>query len=215
MQITRAEIDQLDRRKRANLINSITGIKPANLIGTKSALGIENLAIFSSVLHLGSNPPLIGLVTRPVGEVPRDTYANMKASGIYTINAVPNTKVEAAHFTSAKFDRHESEFEACGFEPTYIEGFEAPFVKDSPIKFGLNLVQEIPVELNGTIIMIGEIQHLIIEEGLISEEGYLNLDAAQIAGISGLNSYYDLSFIDTFPYAKKEDLGQLNQKSAS
>ena len=81
MHLSRADIDDLDSRRRANLINSVTGIKPANLIGTKSDARIENLAIFSSVLHLGSNPPLIGMITRPVGEVPRHTYQNIKERG--------------------------------------------------------------------------------------------------------------------------------------
>lgn len=206
MHLSRVDIDDLDSRRRANLINSVTGIKPANLIGTKSDAGIDNLAIFSSVLHLGSNPPLIGMVTRPVGEVPRHTYQNIKESGIYTINAVPIAKTEEAHYTSAKFDDNESEFEACGFEPHYEEGFEAPFVKESPIRFGLELVQEIPIELNGTVMLIGEIQRLYIADELIFEEGYIDLDRADIAGISGLNTYYNLSFKASYPYALKEDL---------
>ena len=206
MHLSRADIDDLDSRRRANLINSVTGIKPANLIGTKSDARIENLAIFSSVLHLGSNPTLIGMITRPVGEVPRHTYQNIKESGVYTINAVPIAKTEEAHYTSAKFDDNESEFEACGFEPHYEEGFEAPFVKESPIRFGLELVQEIPIELNGTVMLIGEIQRLYIADELIFEEGYIDLDRADIAGISGLNTYYNLSFKASYPYALKEDL---------
>ena len=208
MQLSRQQIDQLESRKRANLINSITGIKPANLVGTKSANGVENLAIFNSIVHLGSNPPLIGLIMRPVGEVPRHTYANIKASGHYTINAVPNDKTEAAHFTSAKFEEDESEFEACHFQPRYIGDFDAPFVKESPIKFGLSLVEEIPIRHNGTIFMIGEIMHLFIQDALISKEGYIDLDKVSVAGISGLNSYYDLKMIDTYPYAQKENLFQ-------
>ena len=50
---------------RAMLMNSVTGFKPANVVGTTSAAGVPNLAIFSSVVHLGSDPPLVGLVFRP------------------------------------------------------------------------------------------------------------------------------------------------------
>ena len=45
-------IKNADRIWRLNFINSVTGIKPANLIGSKSKNGKENLAIFSSVLGL-------------------------------------------------------------------------------------------------------------------------------------------------------------------
>ena len=62
-------IQDMDRVKRLNLINSITGISPANLIGTISNDSIENLSIFSSVIHIGSNPPLIGFILRPTKKI--------------------------------------------------------------------------------------------------------------------------------------------------
>ena len=55
MKLYRDDIINLDRFYRINLINSITGIKPANLVGTKNNIS-ENLAIFSSLVHNGSNP---------------------------------------------------------------------------------------------------------------------------------------------------------------
>ena len=110
MHLSNNQIKQLDRIYRLNLINSITGIKPANLIGSKSKDGISNVAIFSSVIHLGSNPALIGMVFRPQVETKRDTYRNILETETYTINHVPLSKTENAHFTSAKFDAEESEF---------------------------------------------------------------------------------------------------------
>lgn len=41
------DIEDLDKLFRINLINSCTGYKSANLIGTKSDEGIPNVAIFS------------------------------------------------------------------------------------------------------------------------------------------------------------------------
>jgi len=133
MHITRKDIDALNKIKRLNLINSITGIKPANLIGTADSLGTSNLAIFSSIVHIGSNPPLLGMIVRPTGEVARHTYANILDRGYYTINHVPNHMTEQAHQTSAKYDKEVSEFDACGFTEEYIDGFVAPFVKESAI----------------------------------------------------------------------------------
>ncbi len=206
MHFAKSDISALDKIFRLNLINSVTGIKPANLIGTVDKKGNTNLAIFSSVIHLGSNPPLIGFVTRPVGEVPRHTYQNIQNSGYYTINAVPIQMSAQAHYTSAKFDDTQSEFDTCGFTAEYIEGFVAPFVKESPLKMGLKLVEELPIERNGTQLLIGEIEHLVIEDSGIGTEGYLKLDELSIAGISGLNSYYSLNKRSEFPYARVEEL---------
>ncbi|MFT5678880.1 MAG: flavin reductase (DIM6/NTAB) family NADH-FMN oxidoreductase RutF, partial [Patiriisocius sp.] len=113
MKLTRKDIDALDSVSRLKIINAVTGIKPANLIGTMSEDGLTNVAIFSSVVHLGSNPPLLGFVMRPQGEVPRNTYQNIIKTGVYTINHIHPEFVERAHYTSAKFDANLSEFNRC------------------------------------------------------------------------------------------------------
>lgn len=206
MYLTKTDIEDLDKIFRLNIINSITGIKPANLIGTASQDNETNLAIMSSVIHLGSNPPYLGLILRPTGEVPRHTYENIVSTGYFTINHVEESFIGQAHFTSAKFERKESEFDACCFTPEFISNFPAPFVKESKLKIGLSLVQEIPIPLNGTQLMIGEVEHVIVPDHAIDEEGHINLASIKTAGISGLNSYYSLEHLQSFPYARKSNL---------
>jgi flavin reductase (DIM6/NTAB) family NADH-FMN oxidoreductase RutF len=212
MNFTEEDIKELDRFFRLNLINALTGIKPANLIGTISNVGEKNLAIFSSVIHLGSNPPLIGFIVRPTDEVPRHTYENIRENGFYTINHVHREFIEQAHYTAAKFDRAVSEFEVCRLTEEYVNDFPAPFIKESRLKLGMQLEQELPIALNGTILMIGSIKLAIVPDEIISDEGYLNLEKADDVGISGLNSYYALKKIADFPYARVEQLPDFSDK---
>ena len=58
-QITYTELMAMEQRKRAHLINSVGGFKSVCLIGTVDILGNTNLAIFSSIVHIGANPPLL------------------------------------------------------------------------------------------------------------------------------------------------------------
>jgi len=204
MYFSKRDIENLDRIKRLNIINSIAGIRPANLIGTTNN-NISNLAIFSSVMHLGSSPALMGFILRPEGEVKRNTYDNIKANGVFTINHVPHDKISNSHATSAKFPETESEFEHCDFKEQWLAGFDAPFVQESPLKIGLSFVQSIPIEINNTTLVIGQVQHLIIEQDIISDEGYINLETLNSIGVSGLNSYYKLSNLTTLPYARLND----------
>jgi flavin reductase (DIM6/NTAB) family NADH-FMN oxidoreductase RutF len=206
MHLTNQQIQDLERIYRLNLINSITGIKPANLIGTRSTDGVANVAIFSSVMHLGSNPALIGMVFRPQAEAKRDTYRNILETEHYTINHVPLTETENAHFTSAKFAADESEFEKCGFSEEYLTDFPAPFVKESRIKLGMKLQQMIPIEVNGTILAIGSVEHLFVPDELLAENGFIDLGKAESVGISGVNSYYKLEKVADYPYAKPNEL---------
>ena len=202
---TKEQLQALPKIFRLNLINSITGIKPANLIGTKSPRGLTNLAIFSSVVHLGSHPALLGLFVRPGDEVPRHSFENLKATGHYTINHVHADFIARAHQTSAKYPVEVSEFSACGFTEEYLPDFPVPFVQESPLKIGMRLVETLPIRANGTTLVIGEVQLLQLDQSILSTEGYLDLEASGAAGISGLNSYYRLQKIASFPYARPEE----------
>lgn len=206
MHLKATDIKAMEKIRRLNIINSITGIKPANLIGTASAEGQTNLAIFSSLVHLGSNPALLGFIVRPAGEEVRHTYENIKQTGCYTINQVQTSFAEQAHYTSAKFERTVSEFEACHFTEEYVEGFAAPFVKESLLKIGMELRQEIPLAINGTILLIGEVVQVMVPDEAVDEEGHIHLEQLNAAGISGLNSYYGLHKLVQFPYARAEAL---------
>lgn len=62
MHISKTDIEKLDRISRLNLVNSLSGFKSANVIGTRSTSGISNLAIVSSILHLSSSLAVIGFI---------------------------------------------------------------------------------------------------------------------------------------------------------
>ena len=205
MELTKKGIEELDRVTRLKIINAVTGIKPANLIGTAANTGVTNVAIFSSVVHLGSNPPLLGFMMRPQGDVPRNTYQNIIDTGYYTINHIHPDFIKRAHYTSAKFDASVSEFKRCNLTAQFIEGFKVPFVKESAFKMGLKFQQEVPIKINGTSLIIGEIEHLIIPDNAIDKDFNIDLTKSESVGISGLNSYYKTEKIAHFPYARVEE----------
>ncbi|MEC9187554.1 MAG: flavin reductase [Bacteroidota bacterium] len=202
------DILQMPKVKRLNIINSITGIKPANLISTIDERNRHNLAIFSSVVHLGSNPALIGFVLRPQEKIRRHTYGNILENGYYTINHLPNHKTLEGHYTSAKFDKETSEYDVCHFTPEFQHDFPVPYVKESFLKMGLKHVESIPIKYNGTVMIVGKILQVYVAKSSLSEEGYINLEKAKSVGISGLNTYYDLKKIDSYPYARPHELPQ-------
>lgn len=204
--ISRKNIDDFEKIYRINLINSITGIKPANLIGTQSKSGQTNLAIFSSVIHMGSNPPLIGMVSRPSGEVERHTLENIEATGYYTINHLRIEDHRNGHYTSAKFDRSSSEFEACDFDHYYSDSFTAPYVKQSKLGIGMQFIEALPIKRNGTVLILGEVKEVRLNGVEIEADGSLNLEELASAGISGLDTYYKMEKVAKHPFARVKDL---------
>lgn len=85
--ITHDEIMNMEKQERVHFANSIGGFKSVGLIGTKNKNNQTNLAIVDSILHIGSNPPLFGIVFRP-GVVERHTLENILETGFYTINHI-------------------------------------------------------------------------------------------------------------------------------
>lgn len=199
--ITGADLEQMNYLSRINLVNSITGYKSASLIGTKSTTGILNVAIFSSVTHIGSNPPLIGFVVRPTTVV-RNTYDNIKNTGFYTINHVNKNIIKDAHHTSAKYPSDISEFDKTTLNPEFRGAFYAPYVQEAVVKIGMVFREEIPIKLNGTLMILGEIQEIVFPEKYQLEDGFVDLNAAQTVCISGLDAYHLPQQLERLEYAR-------------
>ncbi len=198
---SRKDIDILDSRYRAHFINSITGYKSANLLGTKSPEGISNIGIYGTVTHLGSNPPLLGFIQRPT-TVPRNTYDNIRRTGLFTVNHVNENIIKPAHQTSAKYDVDISEFDRVELTEEYLDGFKAPYIKESVIKIGCTYQNEYYIKENECLLVIGSIQHIYIDEGIQSDDGWLNLEQAGTVAVNGLDGYSLPKVLDRLSYAE-------------
>ncbi len=197
------KMEAMESRYRANFINSVTGLKSASLIGTISENGIDNLAVFSSITHLGSNPPLLGFVMRPV-TVPRHTYKNIKDTGVFTVNHIHTDLIKQAHQTAASYGEETSEFEKTGLTSEVLNHFKAPFVKEAHIKIGCEYVNEYRITENDTILVIGAIKEIHIPQNTLMEDGWIDLSKANGVTINGLDGYAAAHLIDRYSYSKPE-----------
>jgi flavin reductase (DIM6/NTAB) family NADH-FMN oxidoreductase RutF len=194
-------IMSLDKNKRVQLINSLGGFKSVSLIGTSDLEGNTNLAIFSSIFHIGANPPLIGLIFRP-SPPERNTYNNIIDTGFYTINHINESIYRQAHQTSARYDQTESEFEITNLKSEYKDNFFAPYVAESNIQLGIEFKEKITIPINNTTMIIGEITQIYIPENCLSEDGFVDIEKANSITCSGLDSYHKTVQLDRLSYAK-------------
>jgi flavin reductase (DIM6/NTAB) family NADH-FMN oxidoreductase RutF len=201
MLITKENILEFEKLYRTNFVNSLSGFKSANLIGTVSMDGKTNLAIFNSVIHVGANPPALGFLMRPVS-VERHTYSNIKETGYYTINQIHKDIFRQAHKTSASYNKTISEFDASGLTAEFSEIIKAPYVKESKIKIGLKFVEEQKIKFNGTIFIVGEIVEVIFPDEAVSKDGYVDIEKAGTIAISGLDGYHETKRTARLSYAK-------------
>lgn len=194
-----------DKRDWTRIINCLSGFKSVNLVGTVNEKGEENLSVISSFFHLGARPPLMGFVVRPHSNLsPRHTLINLKELGFYTLNAMTKENHIKGHQASARYSKDESEFEMTGLKSVYKGGFRAPYVEGSPLQVGFKLVEVKDIEHNGTHIVIGEIVEMHIEEKMIKEDGFIDLEAGEILALSGLDSYHETKSLHRLSYAKPD-----------
>lgn len=188
-------------RFRANFINSITGYKSCTLIGTRSPGGSTNLAIFNSLMHIGSSPALIGFILRPL-TVRRDTFDNLMASGQFTVNQVSADIVRQAHQTSAKYEEGISEFAAVGLTEEYLDDHKAPYVAESQLKIGCSYKNHYTLEENGCLLVIGAVEHVYFPKEIQDPDGFLHLEKISAVSSMALDGYALPEFLDRYAYAK-------------
>ena len=204
MYFSQTDIKNLEQRYRSRFINCLSGVKSANLIGTIDAKKQANLAIVSSVVHLGAHPPLIAFVQRPT-DVARHTYENILVQKEYTINSVTTEIAAHAHQTSARYPKEVSEFEAVGLTPEFKGHCSAPFVKESPLKLHMKLVEVMPITVNKTKLVIGSVQGVYLPEEFLLPDGHFALEKLKISGIIGLDTYVNIQKEKRYSYAKPNE----------
>jgi len=196
-----SEIQSWERFYRANFINSLTGFKSVSLVGTADKSGQTNLGVFSNIVHIGSDPALVGYINRPRSAAPH-TLANIESSGVYTINHIHPSYLEKAHQASAKYAAEISEFDEIGLTTEFEKTIAAPFVKESRVKYALSLQEIIPIPLNKTYLVIGKIEMVKLEDNYVSPDGFIDLHRADTICSNGIDSYYLTQPVGRFQYAR-------------
>lgn len=204
------QISEMEKFYRISLMNSISGYKSVNLLGTTNANGITNLCPVSSVFHMGSNPPLLGMVIRPEREH-NDTLQNIRLVGQYTLNNILPEWYVQAHQTSASYPSGVSEFDVCGFKKIYASKFKAPFVAQSTIRIGMELREIIDAEINGTTIIIGEIVLILADDAVIGMDGFVDHLKAGTLVVAGQDRYYLPQAVGRLSYAKPGEVPNVSE----
>jgi flavin reductase (DIM6/NTAB) family NADH-FMN oxidoreductase RutF len=195
------QLMDMEQRKRAQFINSISGFRSVALIGTTDTKEQTNLAIFSSIVHIGSNPPLLSFIMRP-DSVERHTLTNIMDIGFYTINHINADMYEKAHQTSARYPKNVSEFDAAQLTPVFKNDFVAPFVAESQIQIGMEFRERIEININQTSMIIGEIKFVHYPTSCLLEDGFIDIEKAGTITSTGLDSYHTTQVLKRLEYAK-------------
>lgn len=195
------QIEGWDSIYRRTLMNAIAGPRSLFLMGTTHPNGTLNLGLFFNLVHVGANPPLLGVLFRPL-TVPRHSYSNLIRNKECTLNLVSEGMVPLAHQASAPFPEEVSEFDAVGLSPNFYGEFLSPAVAESPLQLGLRPIEEHLIQANSTLLVVLKLEWMRLNKKFVSDEGFLRLEQMQAAVSNGLDGYAGLARSQRFAYAK-------------
>lgn len=172
--------------------------RPIAFVSTISQKGEENLAPFSFFTGVGSNP--MTLLFCPANKddgSEKDTLRNCKphsegGQGEFVVNVVSASFIRQAVAAAEPFPYGTSEFQSVGLTPQPARVVRPPRVLESPISFECRTLQVIrtnPGQPSGGNIVLGEVVHVHVRDGLANDRLHLDPTLLDAVGRMGGLSY--------------------------
>lgn len=177
---------EVPARTRYQLLTSLVVPRPIGWISTRSAAGVPNLAPFSYFAALSASPMLVGVSVGHRPDGPKDTLVNLRETGVFCVNVVDVTHLEAMNASSADVGPEEDEFVLAGLSMAISGVVDAPFVASAPAVLECRVRQEVDLGGAPNTLVIGEVVGLRVDEALPTVEGSEAVDSEALAPVGRL-----------------------------
>jgi len=128
------EVETLDVTDRYKLMTGLIVPRPIGWIGSRDPAGNDNVAPFSFFNMVSGSPPTL-LFTTGMSVRVKDTLANVRATGVFTVSVVSEEMATAMNLTSADHPAEVDEFDAAGISKIEGDVVAAPMVADAKANF--------------------------------------------------------------------------------
>ena len=163
--------------------------RPIAFVSTVSPAGIYNLAPFSFFNAVCAEPPIITFATG-YRVPPKDTLANVRATGEFVVNIVSEEIAEAMNACSGEYPAGVDEFELSGLTPVAGDLVRAPRVRESHVNMECRVLQilDLSTRPRGGSLIIGEVVRFHVDAAMLSN---FRIDPGQLRAIGrmGGNEY--------------------------
>jgi flavin reductase (DIM6/NTAB) family NADH-FMN oxidoreductase RutF len=177
----------LDRRERNNVINGLIYPRPIAWVSTVASDGTRNLAPFSFFNAFSFNPPTVGVSPGSRRGVPKDTLANVRATGEFVINLVSAALADTANATSAELSADVDEWELAGVTPVASETVAPARVEQAPaaLECRVHQIVELGVDEPSNSLVIGRVLRVHVLDGALDEQYLPRPEALDLVGRMG------------------------------
>ena len=161
-----AEIEAVDAYK---LLSGLVVPRPIGWIGTRSGDGINNLAPYSFFNGVAASPPTV--MFAPTGQpgARKDTLANVRETGVFSVNIVDFSLGPQMNHTSGTFPDDVDEFEVAGLTVVEAESIDAPMVAEAPATFECRVMKTVDIGEGpmGSVVVFGEVLAFNVADRLL------------------------------------------------
>src|SRR5262245_16085335 len=171
--------------------------RPIALVSTRDAGGRHNAAPFSFFNVFSHDPAIVvlGIEQRRRDAPPKDTVANIRATGEFVVNLVDEAIAAAMNVCAIDFDSGVDELAEAALTPAPSATVAAPRIAESPVALECRLLQELRFGEEGArSLVVGEVLAMQLRDGLLDAKGRVDTAALRLVGrFGGGGAYVHLS----------------------
>ena len=195
------DAEELDATDRYKLMSGLIVPRPIGWVGSRDANGVNNLAPFSFFNMVSGTPPTLLFTTGMTVRV-KDSLANVRASGVFTVNVVTEEVAAAMNVSSDSFSPDVDEFAAAGLTAIEGEAVAAPLVAEAKANFEcvVTHIHEVGEGPSASVVF-GEVQRFHVAESLLDGT---RIDLASLKAVGRLAGSW---------YSRTTDLFQMERPS--
>lgn len=176
--------EDLAPRQAARLLNSLVIPRPIAWVSTVGLDGTPNLAPFSYFNVVSSKPPVVMFSVSGGHGQEKDTLRNIRETGEFVVNLVPDYLAEAMNLTSGRYAYGVNEFELAELAAIPSVTIRPPRVAKSPVALEVRVQQLVPVAGSQSVIVVGDVLHYHIHPDVLADDGLV--DAGQLRPLARL-----------------------------
>ncbi|HPW96981.1 MAG TPA: flavin reductase family protein [Flavobacterium sp.] len=183
--------EELDKSAAYKLLTGTIIPRPIGWISTVDENGNNNLAPFSYFNMVSSDPPCVMFSTRRDNNQNKDTLNNVLITNEFVVNLVTVDIVEKMNTTSASVPPDIDEFELAKLTPIDSVMVKPKRVKESLVHFECEKIHHYFIDNDsngGACVVIGKIKIIHIDDTILLENNYINLEKYKpVARLAGSN----------------------------
>lgn len=153
--------------------------RPVAWVVSQDREGVLNAAPYSFFNVFSDNPPVVAIGCAPADvRRPKDTLANIEATGEFVVNLVSADLAEAMNITAVDFAPGVNEITEAGLTTAPSSSIKVPRIAESPVALECKIFQFVPAGRH--VIVLGRVLGIHIQDDCVLDAAKYYVDTPKL-----------------------------------